>query len=170
MPIRDNRMPKRSGGVTIVGLPPKVGPFYIADYTKPEAGKQRTPSLTNGSTSTVCGMRTSSSQSGVTSDGALFVNTEEFYNLTPYKYLCINAVSSATDHTGHRWWVDLVSKSGQRIQIKQGKVGGTTTAAIDISQYTGEYRISIHIYVGYATYGYPASYVNVDILSLGLSK
>ena len=170
MPIRDN-IPKRgSSGITIIGLPRKTEALYISEVSPTITGKKRTGTLSNSTTNSSCRLTTTSTQSGVTSDGTMYVDTTEFYDLTGYKNLCINAIEKDTSHTGHRWWVELILESGARTKVLDGTRNGNTNTTIDISGYTGKYRIGIHIYTGYASYGYSSEYVDVNVMFLGLSR
>lgn len=169
MAVRDNRAKRAKSGV-IIGLPVKTDPFYQQFVTPNASGKKRVGTLTNGQIAVSMRLTVSATDAG-TCDGRMYVDTVEFYDLTSYNFLCINAIESETDNTGHRWYIELVPASGgDTIRLDQGVKRGITSKVLDISSYKGKYAIRIHIYAGNATYGYAAEYVDVRILSLGLSK
>lgn len=169
MAIRDNRVKRTKSGV-IIGLPTKTDPLYQQFVTPNASGKKRVGTLTIRQIDASMRLTVSATDTG-TCDGRMYVDTVEFYDLTSYNSLCINAIEGETDHTGHRWYIELVPASGgDTIRLDQGVKGGVISKVLDISSYKGKYAIRIHIYTGNATYGYAAEYVDVRILFLGLSK
>ena len=113
----------------------------------------------------------SATGSGTSITPVLDFDTTEFYDLTAYSKLCI-AINHAVggSHTGHKCYIKLVAEDGTVTKVADVNVGKFNVLAMDVSKYTGKYKIRVEMCTGYATYGYGTSTTSMTVTNVSLGK
>lgn len=154
----------------IVGFPSAKHKMDITAVTTSSGNTKASHSYSWGDFNVVMSMTVSANNSGTSSDGIINLDTTDYYDLTAFSKLCIAANHVCGSHTGHAWGVYLVNEAGEAVKISTGGKNQFTATSIDISQYTGRYKIRIRLVTGYATYGYGASTTSINVSTLALMK
>lgn len=154
----------------IVGFPSAKHKMELTSVTGSSGNTKASHSYSWGDFNVSMSMTVSANNSGTSSDGIINLDTTDYYDLTAFSKLCIAANHVCGSHTGHAWGVYLVSESGEAVKISTGGKNQFTATSIDISQYTGRYKIRIRLVTGYATYGYGASTTSINVSTLALMK
>lgn len=154
----------------IVGFPSSKHKMDITAVTTSSGNTKASHSYSWGDFNVAMSMTVSANDSGKSADGIINLDTTDYYDLTVFSKLCIAANHVCGNHTGHAWGVYLVSESGEAVKISTGGKNRFTATSIDISQYTGRYKIRIRLVTGYATYGYGASTTSINVSTLALMK
>ncbi len=154
----------------IVGFPSAKHKMELTSVTGSSGNTKASHSYSWGDFNVAMSMTVSANNSGTSSDGIINLDTTDYYDLTAFSKLCIAANHVCSSHTGHAWGVYLVSETGEAVKISTGGKNQFTATSIDISQYTGRYKIRIRLVTGYATYGYGASTTSINVSTLALMK
>lgn len=154
----------------IVGFPSAKHKMELTSVTGSSGNTKASHSYSWGDFNVSMSMTVSANNSGTSSDGIINLDTTDYYDLTAFSKLCIAANHVCSSHTGHAWGVYLVSESGEAVKISTGGKNQFTATSIDISQYTGRYKIRIRLVTGYATYGYGASTTSINVSTLALMR
>lgn len=154
----------------IVGFPSAKHKMDITAVTTSSGNTKASHSYSWGDFNVSMSMTVSANNSGKSADGIINLDTTDYYDLTAFSKLCIAANHVCGSHTGHAWGVYLVNEAGEAVKISTGGKNQFTATSIDISQYTGRYKIRIHLVTGYATYGYGESTTEIKLSTLALMK
>lgn len=154
----------------IVGFPYAKHKMELTSVTGSSGNTKASHSYSWGDFNVSMSMTVSANDSGKSADGIINLDTTDYYDLTAFSKLCIAANHVCGSHTGHAWGVYLVSETGEAVKISTGGKNKFTATSIDISQYTGRYKIRIRLVTGYATYGYGASTTSINVSTLALMK
>lgn len=154
----------------IVGFPSAKHKMELTSVTGSSGNTKASHSYSWGDFNVAMSMTVSANDSGKSADGIINLDTTDYYDLTAFSKLCIAANHVCGSHTGHAWGVYLVNEAGEAVKISTGGKNQFTATSIDISQYTGRYKIRIRLVTGYATYGYGASTTSINVSTLALMK
>lgn len=109
--------------------------------------------------------------SGTSITPVLDFDTTNFYDLTAYSKLCVAINHTVGDsHTGHVCTVRLVAEDGTVTKVADVSIGKFNALSVDVSKYTGKYKIRVEMCTGYATAGYGTSTTSMTITNISLGK
>lgn len=155
----------------IMGMPTDKHKMEISSVPTTGNNSKITYSIGWGDFYAVLSLSVSATGSGTSITPVLDFDTTEFYDLTAYSKLCI-AINHTVgnSHTGHKCYIKLVAEDGTVTKVADVNVGKFNVLAVDISKYTGKYKIRIELQTGYATYGYGTSTTSMTITNVSLGK
>lgn len=171
MAVRDNISLDSAEKSIIVGIPTDKHKMSLSEVTASGGNSKITHSISWGTYYAVVNLTASTVSSGTSVSPKLYFDTDDFYDLTAYSKLCVainHTVGSS--HTGHACSVILVAEDATATKVATVNVGKFNTLSIDISKYTGKYKIRISMVTGYATYGYGASVTSASVTNVALGK
>ena len=148
-----------------------VPKFEQTFLTESSAGKSIVGNFTIGTAQLTAQVTCTATASG-TASGYMQVTSKDYYDLTNWSTLLVAAVQQGVEHTGHAIYIKLINEAGEETTLKTYTAGSGNTDArndnIDISSYSGKYKIMLDIRCGHATYGYAASFLRYCLYFMGL--
>ena len=157
----------------IVGEPSESHKVEKTFVTAGNSNSKVTDVETWGDFALTARLTVSATTSGASISPHLYVDTVDYYDLTNYDKLCVALGTKWTSHTGHRQYVKLIAEDGTVTTLQTITSGSASDyklakSALDISSYTGKYKIRVETATGNATYGYSAQYTEFCLMFLGL--
>lgn len=155
----------------IMGMPTDKHKMEISSVPTTGNNSKITHSIGWGDFYAVLSLSVSAVESGTSITPVLDFDTIDFYDLTAYSKLCI-AINHTVgnSHTGHKCYIKLVAEDGTATKVADVSIGKFNALSVDVSKYTGKYKIRVEMCTGYATAGYGTSTTSMMITNVSLGK